>query len=81
MEPHDIVVGLVAGAVAVVFGIVPGLFSGLSVGVCNFPDSLLFGAPVHPHRLTEAERLQRPLGLAVFGALVIALTIVAYILN
>jgi hypothetical protein len=50
MEPRDIAVGLVAGAVAVVFGIVPGLFSGLSVGVRNFRDSLLFGAPVHPHR-------------------------------
>jgi hypothetical protein len=80
MEPRDLVIGLVAGAVAIVFGIVPGLFSGLTLGVRNFRDSLL-GGPVHAQGLTEAERRQRPFGLAVIGALFMAFTALAYVLN
>jgi hypothetical protein len=75
------VIGVVAGAVGIVFGFVPGLFSGLTVGVRNFRDAVLFGAPLHPHRLTEAEDLQRPYGLAIVGALIVAVTVAAYITN
>jgi hypothetical protein len=81
MEPRELVIGLVSGAAAIVFGLVPGLFSGLILGVRNFREVLLFGAAVHPHRMTEAERLRKPVGLAVVGVLIIAFTLAAYVLS
>jgi hypothetical protein len=81
MEPRELIIGLVTGALAVVFGLVPGLFSGLILGIRNFRDGLLFGAPAHPQRLTEAERVQRPLGLAVLGAVIIAFTVTVSLLK
>jgi hypothetical protein len=81
MEPRELVIGVVAGAVGIVFGLVPGLFSGLTVGVRNFREALLFGAPLHPHRLRETEELQRPFGLATVGAMIVAVTVAAYVTN
>jgi hypothetical protein len=68
MEMRDLIVGLVAGAVAIVFSTVPGLFSSLTLGVRNFGERLRFGASVRPYSHTEADLKQRPLGLAMFGA-------------
>jgi hypothetical protein len=69
----------VSGAVAIVFGLVPGLFSALTLGVRNFRDALLSGAPAPPRPLSEAETHRRPLGLAVIGGLIAAFTLAAYL--
>lgn len=81
MTPHDLVVGLIAGAVALAFGLIPGLFHDLTQGVQTFRDSVLFGVPAPPRRRPEAGSLQKPLGLAGFGALIVVFTVLAYILN
>lgn len=81
MRPHDLVVGLVAGGVALAFGLIPGLFDSLTEGVRTFRDSVLFGVPVPPRRSTEAERLQKPLWLAGVGALIVVFSVLAYVLN
>jgi hypothetical protein len=79
MEVRDLIVGLVAGAVAIVFGTVPGLFSSLTLGVRNFGEQLRFGASVRPYSRTEADLNQRPFGLAVFGAVLIAFNVLSYV--
>jgi hypothetical protein len=79
MEPRDLIVGLVAGTVAIVFGIVPGLLSGLTLSVRNFGEQLRFGAATRLHSLTAAELNERPFGLALVGALLIAFTVLAYV--
>lgn len=81
MTPHDLVVGLVAGGVALAFGLIPGLFESLTEGVRNFGDSLSLGVPVPRRRLPETESRQRPLGLAGFGALIVVFTVLAYVWN
>ena len=75
MQPHDLVIGLAVGGVAILFGLTPGLFDALTERVQTFRDAVLFGA--RPRRHTEAGRFQRPLWLAVAGAL----TILAYVWN
>lgn len=79
MEPRNVLVGLIAGAVAIIFGLVPGLLSSLTLGVRNFGEQLRFGAFVRQQGLAEAELHQRPFGLALFGAFLIAFTVLAYV--
>jgi hypothetical protein len=81
MKPHDLVIGLLAGTVAILFGLVPGLAEHLCEGVRNFRDAVLFGipTPARPHRL--AKEVKQPVWLAGFGALIVAFTVFAYFLD
>jgi hypothetical protein len=78
MEPQHLLVALIPGAIAITFGLVPGLFGDLTLRVLNFSEAMWFGVPPRPPSLTEAERQQRPLGLAVAGAAVLAFAAAAY---
>jgi hypothetical protein len=81
MKPHDLVLGVVVGAVPLVFGLVPGLFGALIEAVHNFRDSVLFGAPEFPRRRAQTATQQRPLWLAAAGAVFMAFTVIAYLLS
>ena len=62
---HDLVMGSVAGTVALAFGLIPGWFDDLTEGV----------------QANARREAQRQVWLAGVGALLAGFTIVAYILN
>ena len=76
-------VGVSVGCVLLALGLIPGLFDGLTKGVMealeNFRDSVLSGSPVTPRRRSECERTHRRLWLAGAGALLITVTVLAYL--
>ena len=78
MTHPNVIAGLISGGALLLFGLSPGLFRNLTEGVLNFRDSLsgLYGRP--PLRRTEVESVERPIGLAVLGALMIAFSVYAY---
>ena len=73
--PKEVVVGLTCGIVAIVFGLVPGLFQNFTVGIRNFSDALRGSPPSH------VSTPNQPVGLAIFGAALIALTVGAYLMQ
>ena len=75
---HGIVLGLMMGVLLIVLGLIPGLFQDLAEGLRNFADSLSGNSPRGLHRRTAYENRQRPIGLTVAGALMIALSVYAY---
>jgi hypothetical protein len=81
MKPHELMIGVLTGCVLVVFGLVPGLSYGLTEGVRNFLDLVSSGLPVSPPRHTEYDKLERPIWLAGLGAVLIVLSVLAYLSN
>jgi uncharacterized protein YjeT (DUF2065 family) len=79
---HDTMVGIFVGCVLVALGLIPGLFDRLTrgtiEGVRSFRDSLLYGSPVIPRPIKD-ETLHRPVWLAGMGALLITITILAWL--
>jgi hypothetical protein len=78
MTHPNVIAGLVGGGVLLLFGLSPGLFRDLTEGVRNLADSVSPGLYGRSPRRTECESVQRPIGLAVLGALMIALSVYAY---
>ncbi len=79
MDVRELVIGLIAASAALVFGLVPGLFRGLTVCVRHASDVFLFGAAAPRRRFPESPDVQAPLGLAVVGALILLMSIAAYL--
>jgi hypothetical protein len=78
IQPHEVMMGVLAGCALIVFGLVPGLLEGLAEGIRNFGESLSssFSGPSHSH-----QEFRRPTWLAGVGAALIALTLAAYLSN
>ena len=77
MNLHEVMIGVLTGAVLVLFGLVPGLIEGLSQGVRNFNDSVSFGSALGPRRYTQ-HHCRRHTWLAGLGAVLIALSVLAF---
>ena len=78
MQPKDLVVGVLAGCVLIVFGLVPGLFQALIAGIQRFRDSLFSLFPMRALDAAPSDR-SRPVWLAGLGAMLIVVTVLAYL--
>jgi len=76
LDPDEIVAPLLAGLAAVVLGLMPGPLRGLRDGI----QSLIDGFPADSED-EAGTRLPGQIWLAVFGALLIAVTLFAYWFN
>jgi hypothetical protein len=73
----EVTLGVVLGFALIALGLIPGLFQGLADGVRNFSDAL----HSFPSRWQRREEVRQPAWLAVAGAALIALTVLAYTAN
>jgi hypothetical protein len=81
MKLHGITIGTMMGSVCLVFALVPGLFQSVMDGIRSFRDSIEPGSPMRQVRRTGDEDLRKPIWLVVIGAMLIALSLFAYLSN
>ncbi len=79
MNPHARGIGVISGATGIVFGLIPGLFDDLTDGVRELSHSVFRGTPAPPRRRTRAGTAGRHLGAAAVGAVILMLTVAAYV--
>jgi hypothetical protein len=74
IHPKEVVLGVTLGIALIALGLIPGLFQGLAEGVRNFSDEL------HslPSRWRRHNEIRQPTWLAVLGASLVAITLLAY---
>ena len=78
MQPEQAVSMIIIGCMFLALGLIPGAVEGLVDGIRNFSDSLSSPFPTRaPHR-TESEKRPRHLGLALAGAALIVISLLAW---
>ncbi len=79
MTITTLIIGLLAGGLAIVAGLIPGVFDVLEEATENFRDEMMFGLSRRTRGRAPAS--QRPFWLAGLGALIVSFTLLAYFLT